>query len=48
MEGVFMPPVSLNKPAPDFKLKSFTGEAFKLSDLHGSKNVLLVFNRTFN
>ena len=42
-----MPQIKLNQPAPDFILTSFTGESFTLSDLHGRKNILLVFNRTF-
>jgi hypothetical protein len=42
-----MPRVSLNQPAPDFNLPDFTGKPFQLSGLHGQKNVLLVFNRTF-
>lgn len=47
LKGVAMPRVSLNQTAPDFSLPEFTGDLFKLSDLHGQKNVLLVFNRTF-
>jgi peroxiredoxin len=39
--------VSINQPAPDFILPRFTGEQFRLSDLQGHKNVLLVFNRGF-
>lgn len=42
-----MPRVSLNQPAPDFSLPDFTGKIFKLAELKGKKNVLLVFNRTF-
>ncbi len=42
-----MSQVALNEKAPDFTLKSFSGESFTLSDLRGDKNVLLVFNRTF-
>lgn len=42
-----MAQVEINTPAPDFSLEKFTGEPFSLSDLLGSKNVLLVFNRMF-
>ncbi|MCL4271551.1 MAG: redoxin domain-containing protein [Anaerolineales bacterium] len=42
-----MPRVSLNQPAPDFSLSDFTGNPFRLSNLRGQKNVLLIFNRTF-
>lgn len=39
--------VSLNQPAPNFSLPDFSGKVFRLADLRGQKNVLLVFNRTF-
>jgi hypothetical protein len=39
--------IVLDTPAPDFELADFDGKGFRLSDLHGSKNVLLVFNRGF-
>jgi peroxiredoxin len=42
-----MPQVILNTPAPDFTLTDFEGAPFRLSDLRGKLNVLLVFNRTF-
>lgn len=42
-----MPKVSINKPAPDFKLETFQGETFSLSDLRGQHHALLVFNRGF-
>lgn len=42
-----MPRVSLHTPAPDFELADFHGRSFRLSDLRGQKNVLLVFNRGF-
>jgi len=42
-----MPRVSLNQTAPDFSLPDFSGKPFRLSELRGQKNVLLVFNRTF-
>jgi peroxiredoxin len=42
-----MPRVSLNQPAPNFSLIDFSGKVFSLADLRGQKNVLLVFNRTF-
>jgi len=42
-----MPRVSLDQVAPDFTLPDFKGRPVSLSDFHGRKNVLLVFNRTF-
>ena len=39
--------VALKTPAPDFELADFRGRMFRLSDLRGQKNVLLVFNRGF-
>lgn len=42
-----MPKVSLNTPAPDFKLQDFGGQLVRLSDFQGKYNVLLVFNRGF-
>ena len=42
-----MPRVALNQTAPDFSLSDFSGKTVRLSDFHGRKNVLLVFNRTF-
>ena len=42
-----MPRVSLDKTAPDFNLPDYSGRPVSLSDYRGSKNVLLVFNRTF-
>jgi peroxiredoxin len=42
-----MPRVNLDQPAPDFSLPDYKGKTFRLSDLRGRKNVLLVFNRTF-
>jgi len=42
-----MPRVSLNQPAPNFSLPDFSGNMISLSDFHGRKNVLLVFNRGF-
>ena len=42
-----MPRVSLDVPAPDFTLADLNGSEVSLSDFHGRKNVLLVFNRTF-
>lgn len=42
-----MSKVPLNKPAPDFSLARFSGERFTLSEMRGLKNILLVFNRTF-
>lgn len=42
-----MPRVSLNVTAPDFTLPDQDGNPVSVSDFRGSKNVLLVFNRTF-
>lgn len=42
-----MPRVSINTPAPDFTLRDFRGDIVRLSDFHGTSNVLLVFNRGF-
>jgi peroxiredoxin len=42
-----MPKVSLNTPAPDFRLRNFKDEAVNLSNFSGRSNVLLVFNRGF-
>ena len=39
--------VSLDAPAPDFELTDYQGRPFRLADLSGQKNVLLVFNRGF-
>jgi len=39
--------VPLNEPAPDFELQDFHGKTFRLGDLRGEQNVLLVFNRGF-
>ena len=43
-----MPRVSLNQIAPDFSLADYQGKMVSLADFRGVKNVLLVFNRTFN
>ncbi len=42
-----MSKIALDMPAPDFELTDFRGDRFRLSDLHGRKNALLVFNRGF-
>jgi peroxiredoxin len=42
-----MPRVSINQTAPNFSLPDFSGKIFSLADLRGQKNVLLIFNRTF-
>jgi len=42
-----MASVEVNKQAPDFELKDFKGNAFKLSDFKGKSNVLIVLNRGF-
>ena len=46
-KGNNMSQVSINQPAPDFSLTRFAGEQFRLSDLQGHKNVVLIFNRGF-
>ena len=42
-----MPKVAIEAEAPDFELADFRGASFRLSDLRGKSNVLLVFNRGF-
>ena len=42
-----MPRVALDQQAPEFGLLDYRGNAVRLSDFRGGKNVLLVFNRTF-
>jgi peroxiredoxin len=42
-----MSKVEINSKAPDFELSTYQGESFRLSDLEGQKNVVLVFNRGF-
>lgn len=42
-----MPEVKIDAVAPEFEFKDFRGADFKLSDLRGQSNVLLVFNRGF-
>jgi peroxiredoxin len=42
-----MPKVAIEAEAPDFALADFRGAPFRLSDLRGQTNVLLVFNRGF-
>lgn len=39
--------VEINTPAPDFELADFNGRTIRLSDYHGEKNIVLVFNRGF-
>lgn len=39
--------IELNHPAPDFSLADTTGSIFRLSNMFGLKNVVLVFNRGF-
>ena len=39
--------VALDVPAPDFELEDFRGQRFRLADLRGTSNILLVFNRGF-
>ena len=43
-----MPRIDLDQAAPDFTLPDYRGHPFRLSDLAGEKNVLLVFNRGFS
>ncbi len=42
-----MPKVDVDAAAPEFELADFRGKPFKLSDLRGTRHVLLVFNRGF-
>jgi hypothetical protein len=42
-----MPRVSLSQPAPNFSLPDSAGNVVSLSEFHGMKNVLLIFNRGF-
>jgi peroxiredoxin len=42
-----LPRVAVDTPAPDFQLADFKGKMFRLSELRGIKNILLVFNRGF-
>lgn len=42
-----MPRVDMNAPAPDFESADFSGASFRLSELRGARNALLVFNRGF-
>ena len=42
-----MPRVTINTAAPDFALQDFQGDMVRLTDYHGTSNVLLVFNRGF-
>jgi len=40
-----MPQVEIDTPAPDFELQDLDGRTVRLSDFHGRKHVLVVFNR---
>ena len=40
-------PIQLNTQAPDFVLNDLNGDQFQLSDYHGRKNIVLIFNRGF-
>lgn len=42
-----MASVELTKEAPDFEIEDYKGEVFKLSELKGKSNVLIVLNRGF-
>jgi peroxiredoxin len=46
-KGGGMARVSLDSPAPDFELTDYQSRPFRLADLKGQKNVLIVFNRGF-
>ena len=39
--------VALGLPAPEFSLADFDGRPVSLSDFHGRRHVVLVFNRGF-
>lgn len=50
VDGLDLPPVAIDRVAvgsiaPDFTLAVYRGDTFTLSDLRGSKNVVLVFYR---
>jgi peroxiredoxin len=38
----------IDKQAPDFALSDVTGKQVRLSDYRGSKNVVLIFNRSLH
>ncbi len=42
-----MASVELTKEAPEFEIEDYKGDLFKLSDLKGKSNVLIVLNRGF-
>jgi peroxiredoxin len=42
-----MPRVSLNVPAPDFRLLDYRGDWVQLSDFRDKSHVVLIFNRGF-
>ena len=42
-----MPEIEIDAEAPEFALKDFQGEDFRLSALRGQKRVVLIFNRGF-
>ncbi len=42
-----MASIESNKEAPDFEIKDFTGDNFKLSNFRGKSNILIVLNRVF-
>jgi len=42
-----MASIEVNKDAPDFEIQDFKGNKFKLSDLRGKSNILIVLNRGF-
>ena len=42
---MMMSQVELRKPAPDFELKDYRGEAVRPSEFAGRKAVLIVLNR---
>ncbi len=43
-----MSKVAINTKAPDFLLLDFNGNEFRLSELEGKLNAVLVFNRGFS
>jgi peroxiredoxin len=42
-----MASVELTSEAPDFEIEDYKGDLFKLSELKGKSNVLIVLNRGF-
>ena len=42
-----MPRITVNMPAPDFRLTDYQGKEFSPKEFLGKKNLVLVFNRGF-